>query len=277
MTRLLPPRAGVAREPLARRDGPRRAAIEGQRLDEALHGERVLERLVDEAPAELRVLDGEGAPLRPRVARGVEEALRLAEAAECDEARDRATARFGERGVEPVRPRVLERSAVPAPELLLLEPAEPFREPRRLDRLRRGRGEPLERRGRPGEVAALLEQLDDGAERRGVGGVDAEHLRVELLGPRDVPELGVGEACRLREERCARLGRDAGAPLVERDQILPTGRALVERLESLEGPEIPRSDFERLEMRTDLLVEGGSAQDGVTRREWGISADALGV
>ena len=259
--RLLAPRAGEGLEPLAGRGGPGRGAVERGRLDERVHGEVVLERLLDELAAEPRVLAREPLRVGAGVPGGVEHPLRLPEAAQRREAGEAAGARLVERRIEARGAGVEERPAIAPAEPLLVDAAEAQREPRRLARVRRGVRLAGERRREPRPVLPRLEDLHHRAERGRVGGLGAEELPVELLRAGHVPELRVGQARGLREER--RRGRvDPGAPLVERDEVLPAGRALVEGLERLERLAVPRRGLERLEVRADQVVRDGSAQGG---------------
>ena len=255
--RLVAPGARVRLEPLARPRGAGRRPIERHRLDERVHREVVLERLLDEGGAEPRVLRRERLGIAPRLARRVEHPLRLPEAAQRREAREPADPGLLEGGVEPAGAGVLERGAVAAPELLLVHLPEAERGAGGLARVLRGRGIPVERRGERRPVLALREEIHHRAERAGVCRIAAQQLPVELLRAGDVPELGVGEVGRLREQRPSRLADDPRTPLVKRDEVLPAGRGLVDRLERLERVQVSGRRLEGLEVRPDLLVQGG--------------------
>ncbi len=277
--RLVAPRAGERLEPLARLRRPRRRAVERRRLDERVHREVVLDGLLDERGPEPRILRRERLAVPARVASHVEHPLRLPEATQRREADERARPRLVEGRVEPARAGVQERRAVAPAELLLLELPEAEGHPGRLERVLRGGRLALDGGGERRPVLALPQEVDHRAERFRVRRIGAQELAVELLRPGHVPQLRMREARRFREERSARLVDDARAPLVERDEVLPPGRGLVERLERLERADVARRSLERLEVRADLFVQGGCAQVGSLGGGTlpGKSGDALGV
>ena len=266
--RLVAPGARERPEPLAGRSRAGGGAVERERLDDRVGREAVLERLVHEPRRERGVLGREGRAVGARVARNVEQPLRLREVAECGERGHPAGSRLGEAWIEAARPRVQERGAVAPAEALLVQHPESQREPRRVGR-GRSRGRALEDRREPRPILAILEELPEGGERPRVRWLRVQELAVELLRPGDVAELGPRERRRLGEERRAGLRHEPRAPLVERDEILPARRLLVERLERLERAGISGRGLQGLEVRPDLLVQGRCAQGGYARREEG--------
>jgi len=114
-----------------------------------------------------------------------------------------------------------------------------------------------------GDQKALVEQL---IAERGIG------ARVKMLGPRDQaevrPQTLVPDQADQRPPPVVGPDQVAHAAAVrvragERDEVLPARGPLVERLQRLERPQIPRRCLERLEVRADLFVEAGCAQGGV--------------
>ena len=217
--RLVAPGARHVPEPLAGGRGPGRVPVQGQRLDERVHGQVVLERLLDQGRAQLGVLGRQRARLGAVLARGVEQLLGLAEAAHGREAGQRADAGLGQLGIEAVRAGVEERRPIAPTEPLLVHLGEAQRELGGLVRIGgMGRGLLQHRRqGRP--ALLLLEQLAQGAERVGVGRLEAQQLAVERLGAGHVPEPGARQARGARQESGPR--HHPGPALVERDQVLP--------------------------------------------------------
>ncbi len=217
--RLLAPGAGHVLEPLARGRGAGSVPVEGQRLDERIHGQPMLERLLDQGCPQLGVLGRQRARLGAVLARRVEQLLGLAEAAHGREAGERPDPRLGLLRVEAVRAGVQERGAVAAPEPLLVHLGEPQRQGGSLARVDGvGRGL-LQHRGQGGPALLLLEELAQGSQRVRIGGIEAQELPVERLGAGDVPQLGVRQAGGARQQRGPR--DQPGPPLVQRDQVLP--------------------------------------------------------
>ncbi len=277
--RLLAPRARERLEPLPRLRRAGGGAIERRRLDEGVHREVVRERLVDEGGAE------RGVPRRERLRvaaggpRGVEHPLGLPEPAQRREARQRPRPGLLQRRIEPAGARVQEGSTISAAELLLVHDPEAEGGAGRLARVLLRRRLAVDGGREGGPVLALLEDLDHRAERLGVGRIGAQELPVELLRAGDVPEPRVREVRGPGEQRGARAANEACPPLVERDEVLPTGGGLVERFERLEGAGIPGRGLEGLEVGADLLVQGGCAQVGIAlgREAARKSAAAPGV
>nr|WP_232288257.1 hypothetical protein [Anaeromyxobacter sp. K] len=258
---LLAPGAREAAQPLPRGRRAGRGAIERERVDERVGRERVVERLVHQRGAQPRVLGGERARIGAGVARAVEQPLRLREAAERAEALHGAGARLLQRGIEPVRARVEQRGAIPPSEPLLLDLAQPERHRRGGGRVGRGGRLALQRGGHPRPVAALLEELHQRAKRHGVRRLELEQLPVQVLRAGHVAQLPVREGGSLGEQR-ARSGHVTRAPLVERDQLLPARAALVKSHERVKRLVVAGGRLERLDVGSDLLVQGGCAQGG---------------
>ncbi len=157
--RLLAPGARERLEPLARLGGPRRGAIERRRLDERVHREIVLERLLHQGRPEPGVLRRERLAIAAAVAHRVEHALRLPVAAQRGEAGEPARPGLVEPRIEPAGAGVQERGAVAAAEPLLVDLPEPEGRARRLPRILRRRGLPLDGRRERAPVLALLQDI----------------------------------------------------------------------------------------------------------------------
>ena len=167
--------------------------------------------------------------IAPALARRVEHPLRLPEAAQRREAREarapgppRGRGRAGRRGRTGARRGRGARASPRAPSRAGAWRGRPragpsrSRPPGRAPRRARGQSSRSARR-------STIERSASGC-----AGSAAQELPVELLRAGDVPELRVGEVRRLREERRSRLADDPRAPLVERDEVLPAGRGLVQ-------------------------------------------------
>ena len=242
--RLLAPGAREVPQALARLGGARGVPVQRQRLDERVHGQAVLERLLRQGRAQPGVLGRQGAGLGAVVARGVEELLGLPEAAHVREAGQRADPRLGEVGVEAEGAGVQQRRPVPAPEAELVDLGQAEGHLGRLAGVGSARRRLVQRRGQRGPVVVLLEELAQRVEGLAVPRVEPQELAVQVLGARPVAELLPGQGGGAGEERRAR--DQPGAALAERHQLLPTRRRLVQPGQGLERLEIARSRLQRL-------------------------------
>ena len=190
---LLPPGPRHRPQPLARFGRAGRVSVERHRLDERVHGEAVLERLVDERCPQLGVLGRQGAGLRPVLARSVEQLLRLPEPAQRGEAVERAEARLGQLRIEPLSAGVEQRGPVPPSQPLLVDLRQAEGEGCGLVQIPGVDGRLLQRGGQGGPVPLFLEQGAERLLRNSVLRVEPQQLPVEVFGLGEVAELLAGE------------------------------------------------------------------------------------